>query len=76
MIEDPLPACLQIDEDTLRLTNERDGLKDAPLAKATSVASSDVGEFSLAARGGKQVLSVPAGAVYGGRPPVSPSNAR
>lgn len=66
MIEDPLPACLQIDEDTLRLTNERDGLKDAPLAKATSVASSDVGEFSLAARGGKQVLSVPAGAVYGG----------
>ena len=40
--------------------------KRQPLAKATSVASSDVGEFSLAARGGKQVLSVPAGAVYGG----------
>lgn len=66
MIEDPLPACLQIDEDTLRLTNERDGLKDASLARAASVVSSDIGKFSLAARSGKQVLSVPAGAIYGG----------
>lgn len=66
MIEDPLPTCLQLDEGTLRLTNEHDGLKDAALAKAASVASSDVGKFSLAKRSDKQVLSVPAGAVYGG----------
>lgn len=63
---DPLPGCLELDEGTLRLANERDGRAEAALEKAASVAASDVGKFSLAERDGKQVLTVPVGAVYGG----------
>ncbi len=65
MISDPLPPCLDLDEGTVRLSNNRDGLKDTALEKAVSVSASDVGKFSLAERDSKQVLSVPAGAVYG-----------
>lgn len=63
---DPLPSCLELDEGTLRLANERDGRAEAALEKAASVAASDVGKFSLTERDGKQVLTVPVGAVYGG----------
>lgn len=66
MISDPLPACLNLDESTVRLTNERDGHKSTSLERAISVSTSDVGKFSLVKRDGKQVLSAPAGAVYGG----------
>lgn len=66
VVSDPLPSCLELDEGTLRLANERDGSAEAALEKAASVAASDVGKFSLAERDGKQVLTVPVGSVYGG----------
>lgn len=65
MVEDPLPACMTLDEKTVRLTNAGAGVKDAALEKALTVTAGDVGRFAVAERDGRQVLTAPAGAVYG-----------
>lgn len=68
VIRDPLPACLELDEDSVRLDNPRGGVAGKALAKAPLVAASDVGKFALSAPGadGRRVLTVPAGDVPGG----------
>ncbi|MEY8314876.1 hypothetical protein [Adlercreutzia muris] len=68
VVTDPLPACLALDERSVRLDNPRAGVADRALSKAPSVAAGDVGKFSLSAPGadGRPVLSVPAGDVAGG----------
>ncbi len=68
VVSDPLPACLGLDEGSVRLDNPRGGVADKALAKAPLVAASDVGKFALAAAGanGRRVLTVPAGNVPGG----------
>ena len=68
VIRDPLPACLELDEDSVRLDNPRGGVAGKALAKAPLVAASDVGKFALATTGadGRRVLTVPAGDVPGG----------
>ncbi|NBJ66356.1 DUF11 domain-containing protein [Adlercreutzia caecimuris] len=65
---DPLPACLDLDEKSLRLDNPRGGVADRALEKAPSVAAGDVGRFSLStpAADGRPVLTVPVGNVAGG----------
>ncbi|WP_302963652.1 hypothetical protein [uncultured Adlercreutzia sp.] len=68
VISDPLPACLDLDERSVRLSNPRDGIADTALVRADAAAAGDVGKFSLSAPGadGRQVLSAPAGDVAGG----------
>ena len=68
VVTDPLPACLELDERSVRLDNPRAGVADRALSKAPSVAAGDVGRFSLSAPGadGRPVLSAPAGDVAGG----------
>lgn len=68
VVRDPLPACLELDEGSVRLDNPRGGVADKALAKAPLVATSDVGKFALATAGanGRRVLTVPAGDVPGG----------
>lgn len=68
VVSDPLPACLGLDEGSVRLDNPRGGVADKALAKAPLVAASDVGKFALAAAGanGRRVLTVSAGNVPGG----------
>ena len=65
MLSDPLPLCMVLDESSVKLTNEKDGCKDASLEKAPAVSAADVGKFSLTENAGRQVLSAPAGTVYG-----------
>lgn len=68
VVSDPLPACLELDEGSVRLDNPRGGVAGKALAKVPLVAASDVGKFALAAAGanGRRVLTVPAGNVPGG----------
>ncbi len=68
VVRDPLPACLELDEGSVRLDNPRGGVAGKALAKAPLVAASDVGKFALATAGadGRRVLTVPAGDVPGG----------
>ncbi|WP_035021762.1 DUF11 domain-containing protein [Adlercreutzia mucosicola] len=68
VVTDPLPACLELDERSVKLDNPSAGAAGKPLSKAPSVAASDVGKFSLAAPAadGRPVLTVPAGDVGGG----------
>ena len=68
VVTDPLPACLALDERSVRLDNPSAAIAGKPLSKAPSVAASDVGRFSLSAPGadGRPVLTVPAGDVAGG----------
>ena len=68
VVTDPLPACLDLDEKSLRLDNPRGGVADRALEKAPSVAAGDVGRFSLStpAADGRPVLTVPVGNVAGG----------
>lgn len=68
VMRDPLPACLELDEGSVRLDNPRGGVAGKALAKAPLVAASDVGKFALSAPGadGRRVLTVPAGDVPGG----------
>ncbi|TGY66176.1 isopeptide-forming domain-containing fimbrial protein, partial [Enterorhabdus sp. NM05_H27] len=68
VVTDPLPACLELDEGSVRLDNPSAAIAGKPLSKAPSVAASDVGKFSLSApgAGGRSVLSVPAGDIGGG----------
>ncbi|MEY8406921.1 hypothetical protein [Adlercreutzia muris] len=68
VVTDPLPACLALDERSVRLDNPSAAIAGKPLSKAPSVAASDVGKFSLSApgAGGRSVLSVPAGDIGGG----------
>ncbi|MCU7585812.1 hypothetical protein N1614_10685, partial [Adlercreutzia muris] len=68
VVTDPLPACLALDERSVRLDNPSAAIAGKPLSKAPSVAASDVGKFSLSAPGadGRPVLTVPAGDVGGG----------
>lgn len=68
VVRDPLPACLELDEGSVRLDNPRGGVAGKALTKAPLVAASDVGKFALAAAdaNGRRVLTVPAGNVPGG----------
>ena len=68
VVSDSLPACLELDEGSVRLDNPRGGVAGKALAKAPLVAASDVGKFALAAAdaNGRRVLTVPAGNVPGG----------
>ncbi|WP_242370491.1 hypothetical protein, partial [Adlercreutzia muris] len=68
VVTDPLPACLELDEGSVKLDNPSAGVAGKPLSKAPSVAASDVGKFSLSAPGadGRPVLTVPVGNVAGG----------
>ena len=68
VVTDPLPACLELDEGSVRLDNPSAGVAGKALEKAESVAAGDVGKFSLSApgAGGRPVLTVPAGDVGGG----------
>lgn len=68
VVRDPLPACLELDEGSVRLDNPRGGVAGKALAKAPLVAASDVGKFALSAPGadGRRILTVPAGNVPGG----------
>ncbi|MEY8339770.1 hypothetical protein [Adlercreutzia muris] len=68
VVTDPLPACLALDERSVRLDNPRAGVADRALSKAPSVAAGDVGRFSLSAPGadGRPVLAAPVGDVAGG----------
>ena len=68
VVRDPLPACLELDEGSVRLDNPRGGVAGNALTKAPLVAASDVGKFALAAAdaNGRRVLTVPAGNVPGG----------
>ena len=68
VVTDPLPACLELDEGSVRLDNPRGGIADMALARADATAAGDVGKFSLSApgAGGRPVLSVPAGDIGGG----------
>ena len=68
VVTDPLPACLALDERSVRLTNAWEGLEGRTLARADAAAAGDVGKFSLSAPGadGRPVLTVPAGDVGGG----------
>lgn len=68
MVCDPLPACLVLDEGSVRLDNPRGGVTDAAIARAATVSATDVGKFALSAPGadGRRVLTVPAGDVPGG----------
>ena len=68
VVSDSLPACLELDEGSVRLDNPRGGVAGKALAKAPLVAASDVGKFSLSAPDddGRPELTVPAGNVPGG----------
>ncbi len=68
VVTDPLPACLDLDEKSLRLDNPRGGVADRALEKAPAVGGADVGRFSLSAPAadGRPVLTVPVGNVAGG----------
>ena len=68
VVTDPLPACLDLDEKSLRLDNPRGGVADRALEKAPTVGGTDVGKFSLSAPAadGRPVLTVPVGNVAGG----------
>ena len=68
VVTDPLPACLDLDEKSLRLDNPRGGVADRALEKAPAVGGADVGRFSLSAPAadGRPVLTVPVGDVAGG----------
>ncbi|MCR2027288.1 hypothetical protein [Adlercreutzia muris] len=68
VVTDPLPACLELDEKSVRLDNPSAAIAGKELEKAASVAAGDVGKFSLSApgAGGRQVLSAPAGDIGGG----------
>uniref|UniRef100_UPI001F56E9E0 hypothetical protein n=1 Tax=Adlercreutzia muris TaxID=1796610 RepID=UPI001F56E9E0 len=68
VVTDPLPACLELDEKSVKLDNPSAGVAGKALEKAASVAAGDVGKFSLSAPGadGRPVLTVPAGDVGGG----------
>ncbi|MCI9674106.1 MAG: DUF11 domain-containing protein, partial [Enterorhabdus sp.] len=68
VVTDPLPACLELDEKSVRLDNPSAAIAGKELEKAASVAAGDVGKFSLSAPGadGRQVLSAPAGDIGGG----------
>lgn len=68
VVRDPLAACLELDEGSVRLDNPRGGVAGKALTKAPLVAASDVGKFALAAAdaNGRRVLTVPAGNVPGG----------
>ena len=72
VVTDPLPACLELDEGSVRLDNPRGGIADMALARADATAAGDVGKFSLSApgAGGRQVLSAPVGDIGGGRSAV------
>ena len=66
VVTDPLPACLALDETTVRLANPYLPL-DGPLAKTASARPQDTGKFSLSIPGadGRPLLTVPLGAVPG-----------
>ncbi len=68
VVSDPLPACLELDEGSVRLDNPRGGVAGKQLSKAPAVAAGDVGRFSLSApgAGGRPVMTVPVGDVAGG----------
>ena len=68
VVTDPLPACLDLDEKSLRLDNPRGGVAGRALEKAPAVGAADVGKFSLSAPAadGRPVLTVPVGNVAGG----------
>nr|WP_236759130.1 hypothetical protein [Adlercreutzia mucosicola] len=68
VVTDPLPACLELDERSVRLDNPSAAIADRALSKAPSVAAGDVGGFSLSTpgAGGRPVLTVPVGDVAGG----------
>ncbi|MCR2028146.1 hypothetical protein [Adlercreutzia muris] len=68
VVTDPLPACLELDEGSVRLDNPSAAIAGKALEKAASVAAGDVGKFSLSApgAGGRPVLTVPVGNVAGG----------
>ncbi|WP_304902833.1 hypothetical protein, partial [Adlercreutzia caecimuris] len=65
-ITDRLPACLDIDEGTLRLDNPSEPLKGSLKAAAGSAAPV-LGEYRLSAPDGegRRTLTAPAGRVYG-----------
>ncbi len=66
VVTDPLPACLALDETTVRLANPYLPL-DGLLAKTASARPQDTGKFSLSIPGadGRPLLTVPLGAVPG-----------
>ncbi|WP_217968949.1 isopeptide-forming domain-containing fimbrial protein [Adlercreutzia caecimuris] len=68
VVSDPLPACLELDEGSVRLDNPRGGVAGKQLSKAPAVAAGDVGRFALSApgAGGRPALTVPVGDVAGG----------
>ncbi|MEC4185391.1 hypothetical protein VJ918_11270, partial [Adlercreutzia sp. R21] len=73
VLTDPLPACLQLDEGSVRLGNPTAGIADLALTKAPLAGAGDVGKFSVSAPGadGRCVLTVPAGNVAGGSAAVA-----
>ena len=72
VVTDPLPACLDLDPDSVKLTNTWEALDAKALTQAAAVTASDVGRFSIgaAAGSGRAVLTVPAGAVASLSPAV------
>ncbi|WP_276519092.1 hypothetical protein [Adlercreutzia muris] len=67
LITDPLPACMVLDEATVKLDNPRDDLASKPLERAAAVTAADTGKFSLSdpGAGSRRTLAVPAGTVWG-----------
>ena len=65
VVTDRLPACLDIDEATIRLENPTESLKGA--LKAAAGANPALGEYALSApdADGRRTITAPAGRVYG-----------
>lgn len=68
VISDPLPHCLELNEESLRLDNPGEGVTDLALSRAVTATATERGTFSLSEMNAdkRSVLTVPVGSVPGG----------